>query len=975
MKSNRQGMTLIEIILAITLLSIVSISMITGFSSQFLNINRGTEITIAAMDAQSEFENLVYDVRSKIQDYNPSDSWADLVATVPEWEAEIVEILGNSFEMQKLTKNYSEGVKENTIYLSSKLAEVEKRAKIPISGVRIGVSTDVNGLMADLSLSPLPVLTAEHDDNTNFSGFYVNLYRWWKSVPGKDLASLQFPEDFIMINVSQTTDELTNLLDNAGAGRYVALTVTPVDIHGYRGNTAISSNFVFIKGAEWRIGAFPWADTNNNYNLESTDVRIATERVQESLDAAVDTIPNFIDPTVMLSIEDSSLFVPMNTEPGGGQTPGEIPIQINGSEEINWSFENSINLAKDILSTNGSDINIVAGTGGAGGSIYLYPYIELDLLGNPVTVNGVPNLIDYGASIVANGDIIMKTMSRGNIELFNHNSLDGTNINLEARGSVIINNSVISADNDIIIDTKKNPEISSDRLIRFDSTTLSSSTPDSLIDLRTRSDIVFKGGGWSSNQTLKVPDDAKILFTSGSSKINNAGIIDLNNIAKMYFEHSMSEDLQRSLRLRLEKNANDEFLLTTINYNRSVAYAGSSNNQTVILPGLWTKLGTGTHNFEFSTRVLSGPGSVDDLAYSYDGNGVIRISVNSADETANTRVKFDVRDRFNPEIIGSGYFNYEIDNSGNHSIVIEEPPPLDYYTISFNTNGGTPIPPIGGYVGDSVGTVENPTKIGYNFLGWDNTLPLTIQDHDMELNAIWEPILYTITLNSNGGTPINSMSLRYNEQVSIPNPTRTGYSFVGWNPEPPERMPAENLSFVAQWTQNELTISFNANEGTGPSFTSKKVFYDSQYGTLPTTSRNGFNFDGWYTSISGGTKVIESDIVSNPDNHTLYARWVPSHGQLQWLSIDPTNNRSTFVLTFNNNLESPIVNTNLGNSSNYTFNSNTVTFNRNNTSADTYFVRVKDMYDQELRVNLSLSRVYVWIIPVGWEWSVTGTTP
>jgi len=975
MKSNRQGMTLIEVILAITLLSILSISMISGFSSQFMNINRGTDITIAAMDAQSEFEDLVYVVRSKIQDYDPSDSWDDLVATVPEWDAETVEILGNSFEMQKLTKDYSDGIKENTIYLSSKLAEVEKRAKIPISGVRIGVSTDVNGLMADLSLSPLPVLTAEHDDNSSFSGFYVNLYRWWKSVPGKDLASLQFPEDFILINVSQTTDELTNLLDNAGAGRYVALTVTPVDIHGYRGNTAISSNFVFIKGAEWRIGAFPWADTNNNYNLEGSDVRIATERVQESLDASIHTIPNFIDPTELLSIEDSSLFVPMNTEPGGGQTPGEIPIQINGSEIIDWTFENNINLAKDILVTNGSETSIIAGIGGSGGSIYFYPYIELDLLGNPVTVNGVPNLIDYGASIVSNGDITLKTMSKGDIELFNNNQLEGTTINLEARGSIIINNSSLISDGDITVDTIKNPEISGDRSIRFNSAVLTSTSPDSLVDLRTKSDIVFKGGGWSSNQTLVVPDEAKILFTSGSSKINNAGIVNLNNIARMYFEHSMSEDLQRSLRIRLEKNANDEFLLTTINYNRNVAYASSSNNQAVILPGLWTKLGTGAHNFEFSTRVLSGPGSVNDLVYSYDGNGVIEINVISTSETANTRVKFDVRDRFNPEIIGTGYFNFEIDTSGNHTIEVEEPPPLDYYTITFNTNGGTPVAPIGGYVGESVGSITNPTRIGYVFLGWDDVLPLTIPDHDLELNALWEPILYTITLNSNGGSPISSISLMYDEQVAIPDPTRSGYTFVGWNPAPPERMPAEDLNFTAQWTQNTLTINFDANGGTPPSFASKQVLYDSQYEALPTTSRDGYNFNGWYTSESGGTLVNENTIVSIPNNHTLFARWASSHGPLQWLSINPTGSRNTFTLTFNNNLQSPIVSTDLGNSSNYTVADKTLTFNRSNTSEGNYYVRVRDMYDQQLRVNLSLSRVYIWIIPIGWEWSVTGTAP
>jgi hypothetical protein len=53
----------------------------------------------------------------------------------------------------------------------------------------------------------------------------------------------------------------------------------------------------------------------------------------------------------------------------------------------------------------------------------------------------------------------------------------------------------------------------------------------------------------------------------------------------------------------------------------------------------------------------------------------------------------------------------------------------------------------------------------------------------------------------------------------------------------------------------------------------------------------------------------------------------------------------------------------------------TLTFNRSNTNEGNYYVRVRDMYGQQLRVNLSLNRVYIWIFAIGWEWSVTGTAP
>ncbi len=977
MNGKRRGMTLIEVIVSMALLGIISVSLIGGFPSQLININKGRDITVQALDEQSSFEDIIYNVKTKIQGHNPADSLDTLVSTVPEWTYETVNVLGSDVVMQKLNKSYADDAKDNTVYLSRRLAEKEKFAKLPMSGVMIDVSTDTNDLVADLSLSPLPKLTAVHDDNTNEPDFYVNLYRWWRSDPGKDLSSLIFPDDFTMLSISQTTDVLTNLLDNVGAGRYVALTVTPVDINGHRGNAMLSSNYVFIKGAEWRVGPSPWADINNDYSLDANDVIIDTNRIQESLNATTDSIPKHLSPTEMLSIKNSSLFVPMKIDSGGGSIPGDIPVQISDSEVINWSFENNINIAKDFQVLNSSDVNIIAGSDGNGGSIYLYPYIELDASGNPVTVGGIPKIINQGTSISTDGNIYLKTMSRGDIEFLNHNQLQGSNINLEARGSIQINKSTLISANDIVLNTMKNLEISGDRSIKLQSVDFSSSNPNSKIKLDAEGNILFKGGGWSSNQTVYIPNGKNILFTKADSKISNAGSVDVGNTGRMFFEHSMSEDLARPFRIRLEKDSDDSFELTTINYNRNVNYASPSNNQEVIMPGLWTKLGSSNQNFEFSTRVISGPGDVKDLQYSFEGNGIIRIDVATTEETEDTKIKFDVRDRYNNEIVGYGYFEYSVNSSGNTSIEVEEPPPLNYYTITFNTNGGSVIGPRGGYVGDSVGIVDDPIRTGYNFLGWDIPVPAVIPAFDMELNAIWEPILYTISFNSNGGPSISDMHYYYGDEISIPNPSRTGYNFIGWNPTPPNTMPAENLNFTAQWTKKNLTVTFDANGGTAPNPSSKPVTYDEQYDTLPTTSWSGHTFQGWYTGPTNGSKIEATTIVQNENNHTLYAHWGVAYAPLDCLQINPYDQRNRFTLTFNNNINS-IVGTNLG-SSNFSRANNTVSYNKssNTSEGSNYYVTVQDVYGQQLRVNLKLERVYIWIIvqiPVGWEWSVTGET-
>lgn len=75
------------------------------------------------------------------------------------------------------------------------------------------------------------------------------------------------------------------------------------------------------------------------------------------------------------------------------------------------------------------------------------------------------------------------------------------------------------------------------------------------------------------------------------------------------------------------------------------------------------------------------------------------------------------------------------------------------------------------------------------------------------------------------------------------------------------------------------TVSFNANSGSVDT-TSIPVRTGEAYGiynnnTLPTPTRTGYDFVGWFTKISGGSLVTASTIVTNEANHTLYASWEP----------------------------------------------------------------------------------------------------
>ncbi|MFR0969539.1 MAG: InlB B-repeat-containing protein [Coprococcus sp.] len=82
------------------------------------------------------------------------------------------------------------------------------------------------------------------------------------------------------------------------------------------------------------------------------------------------------------------------------------------------------------------------------------------------------------------------------------------------------------------------------------------------------------------------------------------------------------------------------------------------------------------------------------------------------------------------------------------------------------------------------------------------------------------------------------------------------------------------LSFTAKYTDTvkRVRIVFAPNGGRVSSG-SKTVICGKTYGTLPTPTRRGYTFAGWYTAKSGGSRIGSSSVVRTTRNQTLYARW------------------------------------------------------------------------------------------------------
>ena len=126
------------------------------------------------------------------------------------------------------------------------------------------------------------------------------------------------------------------------------------------------------------------------------------------------------------------------------------------------------------------------------------------------------------------------------------------------------------------------------------------------------------------------------------------------------------------------------------------------------------------------------------------------------------------------------------------------------YTITFDTNGGSEIAPITQDYGTAITAPADPTREGYTFIGWDREIPEIMPAENMTVTAQWEINRYTITFDTNGGSEIAPITQDYGTAITAPaDPTREGYTFIGWDTEIPVTMPAENMTLKARWRDTE----------------------------------------------------------------------------------------------------------------------------------------------------------------------------
>ena len=172
-------------------------------------------------------------------------------------------------------------------------------------------------------------------------------------------------------------------------------------------------------------------------------------------------------------------------------------------------------------------------------------------------------------------------------------------------------------------------------------------------------------------------------------------------------------------------------------------------------------------------------------------------------------------------VISGGTFNGKVTNKNDISDSPEETPAkisggtfngevIGAYTVTFLSDGEHTAPPQI-RANAPADQPADPTKEGYTFIGWysgeskwDFETPVTA---DLTLTAKWQLNRYTITFDTAGGSEVPSITQDYGTAIIAPaNPTKTGYTFAGWDKTIPTTMPAGDMIITARWTENRVIV-------------------------------------------------------------------------------------------------------------------------------------------------------------------------
>ena len=204
------------------------------------------------------------------------------------------------------------------------------------------------------------------------------------------------------------------------------------------------------------------------------------------------------------------------------------------------------------------------------------------------------------------------------------------------------------------------------------------------------------------------------------------------------------------------------------------------------------------------------------------------------------------------------------------------------------------------------------TRTGYTQVGWATVdggekvydfEDVYTKNEALTLYPVWNTNQYTITFDTNGGSEIAPITQDYGTAITAPaDPTREGYTFIGWDREIPTTMPAENMTITAQWKDIEKpTGEIKINENSWKAFlnniTFGLFFKDTQTVTITAADNSGETVTVEYLLSDKELTKAELDGMTftaytapfgiDPDNeYIIYVRLTDKAGNTDYICSD-----------------------------------------------------------------------------------------
>ena len=268
---------------------------------------------------------------------------------------------------------------------------------------------------------------------------------------------------------------------------------------------------------------------------------------------------------------------------------------------------------------------------------------------------------------------------------------------------------------------------------------------------------------------------------------------------------------------------------------------------------------------------------------------------------------------------GAEYTVVATDNAGNETTATVRIYRRHHYTVTFDSTGGSEVieKTMAVTYGEQLGDMPVPMRTGYFFRGWYDApgegkcygnsdgkgTSWYDKTENCTLYAQWVINRYTITFDTVGGSEIAPITQDYGTQITAPaDPTREGYTFMGWDMEIPTTMPAENITITAKWKDiekltGEIKISGNSWKAFLNNITFGLFFKGAQEVTITAADNSGEMVTVEYLLSDKELTKAELDGMAftaytapfgiDPDNeYIIYVRLTDKAGNMDYICSD-----------------------------------------------------------------------------------------